>query len=321
MGHSYGVSYLSFADASLGVWVFFVISGFLITSLLIAEKEKRGRIDLQRFYLRRTLRIFPVFYIYIITVAVLDWAGTIDLWPSEFLLAVVYLFNFHDLLMSSTSMDVWYVAHSWSLACEEQYYLIWPLCIALLHRKRAIQLLAAAIIVLPLLRVSLHFLAPSTRGYLGKTPIMCAEPIIIGSAAALLNVRGNLSLFIQRYSAVTLPAVSCATLFCDYVLLAHLGGGYSNTLSGAVRSTAIAILMLWCIEYHRTFPGRFLNSPPLVFVGRISYSLYLWQQLFLTPGKNQSWFGTFPQNWVCAFVVATLSYWLIESRFHRPRTD
>jgi len=131
--------------ARLGVVVFFVISGFLITRLLLDEQAKKGRVSLRMFYARRSLRLFPASFAYIAVVSGL-WALDLvvmnagDLWHS-----ITYTVNY----MPESS---WEVRHLWSLSVEEQFYLLWPLAFVLLGRKRSIWALAAVVLLGPVAR-------------------------------------------------------------------------------------------------------------------------------------------------------------------------
>ncbi|MEO7329892.1 MAG: acyltransferase, partial [Minicystis sp.] len=116
--------------ANFGVRVFFVISGFLITRLLFEEHARSGTVSLRGFYLRRTLRIFPAFYVFVAVVLVLDRLGKITLLPYDALTALTYTMNFHP-----TASRSWQVGHLWSLSVEEQFYLLWP-AIVLFTRPR-----------------------------------------------------------------------------------------------------------------------------------------------------------------------------------------
>jgi len=103
----------------LGVKVFFVISGFLITSLLLKEHAKNGQISLRAFYLRRVFRIFPASYAFIAVMFLCAVFGLITLLPNDLLHANTYSMNYHR-------PHAWYMAHLWSLAVEEQFYFMWP---------------------------------------------------------------------------------------------------------------------------------------------------------------------------------------------------
>jgi peptidoglycan/LPS O-acetylase OafA/YrhL len=122
-GYSNGSFLSEFGSAvgSLGVNVFFVLSGFLITMLLLRERAVSGRIDLRRFYVRRTQRIFPAFYIYLAIVGALCTFGTLaQIRPFDLAFDFLYLHNF------GLGVGNWYVGQTWSLDIEEQFYLVWP---------------------------------------------------------------------------------------------------------------------------------------------------------------------------------------------------
>jgi peptidoglycan/LPS O-acetylase OafA/YrhL len=109
----------------LGVRVFFVISGYLITGLLLRELRATGKIAIGRFYFRRALRLFPAFYAFLLVVAVLEGAGVIALNPGDLRSAATYTMNYH-------ANPSWWLIHCWSLSVEEQFYLVWPATLALL---------------------------------------------------------------------------------------------------------------------------------------------------------------------------------------------
>ena len=134
--------------ANLGVRCFFVLSGFLITTLLLEEFRENGRVSLRNFYARRTLRIFPAFYFFLFVVFVLmkrGWVAPIG--ASSWIHAATYTMDylgFHD--------RAWDLGHLWSLAVEEQFYLIWPAALVLLRPRRALWSAFAVILVVPLIR-------------------------------------------------------------------------------------------------------------------------------------------------------------------------
>jgi peptidoglycan/LPS O-acetylase OafA/YrhL len=143
-------------NGGTGVFIFFVISGYLITSLLLREHEKRGSISLRGFYFRRAMRILPPLYVY---VGVLLLLGLVDRLPVFRLDIVSALFFFHDYALSR----MWPLEHFWSLSIEEQFYLIWPLLLLYClrfpgpeGRWKASKIAIAIILVSPLIRVFSH---------------------------------------------------------------------------------------------------------------------------------------------------------------------
>ena len=133
---------------NFGVKIFFVISGFLITLLLLQENSRTGSIDLKQFYIRRSIRLFPAFYFYILCIALADMLGVITLFSGDLLHAATYTMNYHE-------ERSWWLNHTWSLAVEEQFYLIWPSLICLVGMLRAKNIAIAAILIIP--RRSVHY--------------------------------------------------------------------------------------------------------------------------------------------------------------------
>ena len=132
----------------IGVQVFFVISGFLITTLLQREFERTGEISLRRFYARRILRIFPVLYIYLAVVAVLWGTGVQKQDPSTFVSAATYTIICHP------RPEGWLIQHTWSLSIEEQFYLLWPAALLVAHRRRIATRVAIVLLgLMPIVRM------------------------------------------------------------------------------------------------------------------------------------------------------------------------
>jgi len=288
----------------LGVTVFFVISGFLITSLLMAEREKDGTVSLKRFYLRRVLRIFPAFYAFVAALVVANAVGWIDLSATDLAVAATYTANYYP-------YRSWDVGHLWSLSVEEQFYLLWPLVFVRCRPKVAFFVCAAAFFAAPVVRAAMHivFKEPSPFRDLEIFPAM-ADSIAIGCAMALarpaLLNRGWYLRFTDNGWAMfaLVPLVLVLSRFVGAYTVADLVGS-------PVMLAAIAILIESATRHPETWGGRVLNWRPIVFVGVLSYSLYLWQQPFLNR-HMVSFATTFPVNLALAVACACLSYLLIE---------
>ena len=141
---------------SLGVYIFFVISGFIITTLLLKEKLRKGRISLRSFYIRRFLRIFPVAYLFLFVLCLLNYFFHLAIPAMAFAGAAFYLTNF------SFIPFIWYTAHFWSLAVEEQYYLVFPFILKINFKIYSI--------IIPLLIIVLNLIKMiATYGF----PIIC----------------------------------------------------------------------------------------------------------------------------------------------------
>lgn len=297
-------------NGNLGVYIFFVISGYLITLLLLREYEKRGSIRLEDFYLRRAFRILPPAYFNIAVVALLAAVGKIQLTRSSVLSSLFFFRNY-------TYDRVWPLGHFWSLSVEEQFYIFWPLalivCLRYSPRKVATKLAAAVILICPLIRMaSFVFLRHvNARAFQNR-----ADAVMFGCITALL---AGAPFFEKIYSYVArrwwiAPVV---LIFVSGGLGARYGNRWDYSLGITVDGVCIAITLLWCVRNPDSSPGRFLNSRLLKHIGVLSYSIYIWQQLFLNPesrgtfGTHSLWFDL-PLSYALVLAAAELSYHVIE---------
>jgi len=300
--------------ASGGVGLFFGISGFLITRLLLVEKS-RGGIDLVRFYARRAVRLWPPLWIFLTAASILAAAGFVTV-TSESVVAAFFFAS--DYLFGPTAMF-----HLWSLAVEEQFYLLWPVVLIFAGVRRSRHLLIAAIIAAPAIRVASYVLFPQWRGSVDYQFHQRYDVLAFGCLLAVLWSNPHTQEWIRTQSA-TLTAGGLAVAAAASLGNA-LGGGRFHLLVGfSLQAGAFAAIIAGVVT-STGLTGRLLNSPALRHLGCISYSLYLWQQIFtLTP------FGIFKVPIVgllAALLIAELSYRLIElpmepirRRLHSRRT-
>ncbi len=276
--------------AHYGVLLFFSISGYLITTLLIREQKKNGAINIRQFFIRRAFRILPIAYAYLIVVAVLYHRS---LTHKELAIASVYL--------SSYSLRVpWVLNHLWSLSVEEQFYLLWPF-VMVAGFVKAKQLAIGAVIVAPLFRIALYFSGHSL-GQLYYFPAV-SDSLATGCLLALFQpeLAKYQSFFTGKYFpliwAFTLSVPGLNWLVTPNIL--HLFPSIFNISVGL------------CIQNAVLTRPRILNTPIVVWVGTLSYGLYIWQMPFCDPGIH-SWVTTFPQNLLFAFMAAVVSFYAIE---------
>jgi peptidoglycan/LPS O-acetylase OafA/YrhL len=293
---------LGIADYShLGVVVFFVISGFLITRLMLSERLRNGQVSLKRFYARRTLRLFPASYTYIACVCLLWLAGILHLHARDIWHAVTYTVNF----LPGRAKPI---GHLWSLSNEEQFYLLWPCAFVLLGPRRSGWVAVGTILFGPVARACAWiFLRGTPYRDLEMFP-MVADSIAMG--CLLANIGGwlegkkwYLQLFRPAYSLGLLALLLVTNRYMDYTVVSVFGTSVINA--------SLAILIHRCVYCPHDWVGRLLNWRPIVFVGTLSYSLYLWQQLFLNR-ESSAWINTFPQNLILAIAAALASYFLLE---------
>jgi peptidoglycan/LPS O-acetylase OafA/YrhL len=269
---------------SFGVTVFFVISGFLITGLLLDELRRTQRIRLggstSAARCGSSLRISAL----LIVVAAAGAAGWIALNPGDLLHGATYTSNYHD-------TRSWYVGHTWSLSVEEQFYLLWPAVLLLARTRRALFIAAATILVVPL-SPRRGVGAGASAGPRRRVPFRDDRRFARRWMRARLRAQRLHAwpLYMRALSSpafVLVPAVAVlANLTHDHPLIAF---GAAMT----VINICLALCVDWAVTFHEGRIGRVLNAAPLVFVGWISYSLYLWQQPFLNR-ESTAWSAAFP---------------------------
>jgi peptidoglycan/LPS O-acetylase OafA/YrhL len=278
---------------ALGVFVFFVLSGYLITNLLLREYERTSTIDLPMFYLRRAFRIFPAAVVFLGIVIVLYWRQM-----QWYHVAAAFLYV--------ANMDLsrpWIFGHLWSLSIEEQFYLLWPLALKKWYRHRtAIALFAFW--ASPVFQTALYAFKVH-NGLVGSLPIYSSQ-LAIGCLLAVLS---------PRVPRIKLPiALAMLTIFVFapwFPATSRARTLFELFIVSPILHISVAGLVLHVIQV----PYRFLNWAPVVWLGRISYSLYLWQELFCSNAALHAGFMLVLPSVACA----CLSYYLIEQPMLRLR--
>ena len=322
--HSVPFVFLVFGNGGMGVSIFFVISGYLITTLLLREREKTGTISLTSFYIRRAFRILPPLYLYVLFLAVLGLTGHLPgMDRREVLTALTFTRNYLP------TGGQWALEHLWTLCIEEQFYLLWPalLVFSLVHRnsigkrRTAICIALAVIAIEPFIRVGTYLLLPKPHN--PGMFHMEADTLMFGALGALLQ--GN-ARFESGFRRVTRwPWLVPILLFFGSGVLSMRFLNYWNFPVGTtVTGFLILIWLLWLVRNPESVMGRVMNQPAVAWVGRLSYSLYIWQTFFLyhsnvTVFGREGWFNTFPGSWFCIFAVAVFSFYCIEQPSLRLR--
>ncbi|KRF27085.1 acyltransferase [Phycicoccus sp. Soil802] len=250
-----GLPYFS-QGGTVGVTLFFVLSGFLITSILRAEHEATGRIDLRGFYLRRARRLLPALALLLIGVS------AYLLVSHQSLLDVVLAAGYASNIAGAAGHNLGNLVHTWTLSLEEQFYLLWPLLLPVVARRRRPAVILAAVAALVVAwRVLLSSSGtPVERIYFG--PDTRADAIVLGCALAFALA----SIPVGR---LRLAAAGSA------VLVAGLCAARpESSLSWLLPLVTVASVVL--VAYAARSTSRLLTWRPLVATGRISYGLYLW---------------------------------------------
>jgi peptidoglycan/LPS O-acetylase OafA/YrhL len=266
----------------LGVRLFFVLSGFLITGILmncrdLAERQPQRRLFLVRqFYIRRFLRIFPLYYLVLLVLVVANVAPARELWP--------WLFSY------TTNIWVWQhmtwpekVGHFWTLAVEEQFYLVWPWLVLFLRRSWLVPMLLGLTLLAPAYRfyAAGRYPADAVGTFTtGALTVAVVDNLAFGALLALLFRSGLGEQRVQRFlQRVVLPLGAGS-----YVLLlagSHYGWGQRAMVTFG--QTAAALVFCWLIGRASRgiggWVGRFLEYRPLSYLGKISYGIYVFFNL------------------------------------------
>lgn len=303
---------------TLGVCIFFVISGMLITWLMIRERDATGNFSLRDFYIRRFLRIIPAFWLLILVVTLLRAAGQITIsWVD---IARSFTFT-HDYPLSLVHPHefpyAWWLGHTWSLSVEEQFYLIWPALFAFLPGKYSPRLALIMMFSGPFLRIANYYFFPALRGYEGDLFHTRIDILMAGCAAAYLLESPGWSRRIKKVPVWPVVAVAGVLLFLvDPALSSHLTfHSHAQSVFGMVLPTvetfAIVVTLLVLVAGRPGAISRLLNLGFVRHIGRLSYSLYLWQQLFLGPGSAPTIFSLLIRL-AGIYLAALCSYYFLE---------
>lgn len=329
---AYHLKLALFKSGFLGVTVFFVLSGYLITGILISEVEEEGTIDLKNFWLRRIRRLVP---------AVMSMAVVI-IFVSAVVNRIIFTKGCKDFLASVLGFNNWWqifnkvsyfeaagvpspFTHCWSLAIETQFYLIYPLILLEIYklvksrgegRANRGLLFAGVTLLLALISVILMIVLfdpqqDASRVYYGTDTR--AFSLLFG---ALLAILWEYRMVPRRLSAsvnMVLGSVSFAVLLVMTIAI----NGSSNFWyrGGQFFGTILTVLMVYAVSGRKTWLSRFLSNPVLKWMGDRSYSIYLWHYpiiLLISKGIKASWWITLIEI-VLSVVLAELSYRFIET--------
>lgn len=302
--------------------MFFVISGFLITGLLVREIERTSTVNLLKFYFRRTLRIFPPYYFYLGVIGIAAALGLAAVPLASLVYSSAYLTDY-------VAPTGWLLGHTWSLAVEEQFYLILPGFLMLLGIRRAKALLIAIVMLAPIVRVLDFWMSGPDQIWVLKGFHANADALAIGCLLSLFRDRLHRLPAYRRFLGSRI-----VFLLLPVILLANLQGDHPLVFLGAsltLMNIAVALCIDWSVTNHSTVTGRFLNSPVMVRLGVMSYSIYLWQQPFLNP-HDPGLLTSFPLNLIGIAVMSSVSYYFVEkyslawrqkleARWFRPRNQ
>lgn len=294
--------------AALGVLLFFVLSGFLITGMLDREKAKTGSFSLSRFYLRRILRLAPALFFYLSVVCVLIKLRVITDTPWYSVVAcLIYVRNIWGTGYATN--------HIWSLSVEEQFYASWPWIMGSVSRLNALRIAIAGVIIVSVFRM----VAIQSNwfdywdGTLYERPWFRFDSILIGCAIALWLCG---SVDAQRLrSFISKPAIPIA-LWSGVVAWTLWGEAMTHVWFLTMQLALAALILLHLLLSESTAYLRVFSHPVAGWLGKVSYSWYLWQQLFVVFDPSvHSLLRRFPVDVAMSLLLAVVSYRWVERPF------
>ena len=298
-------------QGGLGVDIFFVISGFLITILMLRECDRDGSVSLRKFYSRRALRILPALFAYLGFIFLLSRMDVIRVDPLEWVAAMTFSMNFMPNLLGR-----WDLGHLWSLSVEEHFYIVWPCVFVSIGPRAARAILLMVVACAPAIRYLIWFWM---EGRIERDTFTLTRFDTIAMGCLL-------AFFVRDPAAFSLAtrhrgqgswgvAVAIGILALSMSVLCR-SGKYEIALSRTVEAAAIAAATFFLVMGPNNLIGRILDARPVAAMGVLSYSLYLWQQPFLHAGSPH-WFSQFPTNFALTAIAAVASFYLVESPFLR----
>ena len=290
-----------------GVQLFFALSGLLICGRLLREEAESGRISMRGFYLRRLFRIQPAALLYLAVMALFTIVGVIPkFWPG--ILGAVLMVR--NLWPGMQGYEFWFTSHFWSLSVEEHFYLMLPAFLVLVKRGR-LAILCAAVVLLETWRILVFHHRPfqtwTWQPYLRTDTSLSV--IVLGAVSALALARPRVRALAVRYLQPWVAIGYVAVIF--WRLQVH----HSN-VDHILLITTFPPLLVATMLHPQSPVSRVLELPPLRWIGRVSFSLYLWQQFFFVPVNPPGpgdWRSHWPLCWAASFACAALSYYLVET--------
>ena len=314
-----------------GVTVFFFVSGYIITRLMLEEFADTGAISLRNFYIRRVIRLYPPLLVLIAASAIVAIAQKLPVEIEGYFASLFYFMNYYlgylDLNNSAFIRPPGF-GPLWSLSVEEHFYILFPLTVFLVRGKSDRLILAALAVCTLCLLIRIGyvlFLPPKVASvYTYQNSEARFDSIAFGVLLASITAGGRGQDFIRRLTSSTAVLIACTVLVACFAVQSD---DFRNTLRYSLQGGGLFILVAAVVFTERyTVAYRILNSALLVWIGQLSYSLYLWHQLvahfLVTTTDIDRVLGHVPSalfTVVASFVLAAASYYLIEQPFQAQR--
>lgn len=301
----------SIGNQYTGVTFFFVLSGFLITNLLILERQQTMKVDFKVFFIKRLFRIFPAYYFYFACIGLyFSLAAPLEMSLQDILAAITYTSNY------LSDKNPWHIGHFWSLALEEQFYLIWPIAFALSYKRFGFRFPLTMIILAPLLRVATYYLFVDLRPRISIMTHTRIDSLMFGCLLAYAyraDLFEKLNKGILKFKLHYLSAFHI--FFFSRFLQMSFQGKYTMTVGYSLDCLGMCLLIIYAVS-NKSLMSRFLNLPLMVHLGSLSYSLYLWHVPFAWKAYGNE---NLALRLILIYLCALGSYLLIEAPFMKWR--
>jgi peptidoglycan/LPS O-acetylase OafA/YrhL len=320
----YRIGGVAIFDGGLGVEIFFVLSGFLITGLLMDEFASQKTISLGRFYLRRASRLLPAFYAYVLVGAFLlafqnkpmPWGAIVS--------SLLYTINYYQAAVGAPSN---YLSHCWSLAVEEQFYFIWPIVVLALAKAGRLTIRSAVIAfaIAWFAKLILVIVIGATDEYLYRSLESRADQLLAGALLAVFSRSAywqTTMRTIDRFRWIALALLVLLVLSINF----FRGDVFSKYVLGYTIEPLLIALLIPCVILLASREGvlaKLLNSGASQIIGRVSYGMYLFHPFVMHGTKNFAMRAGVPSalsiaiSFAAVTAVALASFYL----FERPLQD
>jgi len=252
----------------LGVDLFFGLSGYLITYLLVREWSATGKISLKKFYLRRAFRILPPLFLYLATVVGLTLSGVFQVPWRGIAMSALFVQNYN---FSHPNSDMGFVVHLWTLSAEEQFYLLWPFALAWFGPKRIRTTALLLALAAPGVRICHYFLFPGMRSEMGLMFHPNYDRFLWGCLLALYQGDPRVESMLKRFRPMGwFCAVVCLYLIVGPLLDIYGGGYYTLPFGETIFALCVVFMIAWLGRNVDSWPAKLLNTAPMRAVGVLS---------------------------------------------------
>jgi len=299
----------------LGVDIFFFISGYLLTLLLVMEKNKFGKVNIPKFYIRRGLRIWPL-YFFLIALApfIVNWLG--DKQP-EYARTLLLVNNFQTM---ATQTWEYPFAHFWSICIEEHFYIVWPLIIALVPSRKLVPTIIALIGLSWGYKIYTYIFLQTNWYELYLHILSRMDVILMGGLLAVLHIRKSIVFKLNGYITMGLMALLVVMLAFDDV------SDFANMFNGVLRRPvymALLALPMMDLLFNPERTSLFKKRNPFLYLGKVSYGIYMYGNILvpiiikklMLAHHIQNMYIYFATVFSLSLIVPIISYELMEKPF------